>query len=254
LFAEAETGQEMEVSSGDITITVVYENNCRKEGLECGWGFSAVVAAAEKTILFDTGPDASVLNNMDRLSIEPESIDVVFLSHIHPDHTGGLKSFLEKNPAVTVYLPKAFPAAFKKDLKSAGANLMQVQRTVRICDGVYSTGVLGRWIKEQALVLRTDKGLILLAGCAHPGIVKFASTAKEMLQGDILLAVGGFHLEWATKSRIEKTILALRKLGVQRVAPCHCTGDKARALFEKLYETDCINVGAGDVIAVKGLP
>lgn len=244
----------MEGLSGDISITVVYDNNCRKEGLEAGWGFSAVVRGTAKTILFDTGRDASVVTNMENLSIDPADIDVVFLSHVHPDHTGGLSSFLEKNPAVTVYLPKTFPRALKDSVTGFGAEIVEVARLSKICEDVHSTGVLGIWIREQAMVIRTDKGLILLAGCSHPGILRLASRARESLRNDILLVLGGFHLEWATKSRIEKTISALKKLGVRHVAACHCSGDKAKALLEKHYGTDCINVGAGDVISARGLP
>ena len=98
----------------DLTVTVVYDNNPYKEGLETAWGFSCLITGSEKTILFDTGGDgSSLLGNMEKLAIEPDSIDTVVLSHIHGDHTGGLHSFLEKNHEITVYLPKSFPKRFR---------------------------------------------------------------------------------------------------------------------------------------------
>ncbi len=79
----------------NLAITVTYDNNPCKQGLETAWGFSATFTGAEKTILLDTGGGRSLLDNMEKSAIEPDSIDVVVLSHIHGDHTGGLGSFLE---------------------------------------------------------------------------------------------------------------------------------------------------------------
>jgi len=70
---------------------------------------------------------------------------------------------------------------------------------------------------------------------------------------DILLVMGGFHLEWATKGRIEKIISAFKQLGVRYVGPCHCSGQKARSLFEKHFGSNYINIGAGKVITLTDL-
>ena len=236
-----------------MTITVVYDNNPYKQGLETGWGFGCVITGAEKTILFDTGRDHSLLNNMEKLAIEPNSIDTVVLSHIHPDHTGGLGSLLEKNPDVTVYLPKSFPKRFKDNVRSCEAKIVAVEQSLKICENVYSTGQLGKLIKEQSLIIRTEAGLLVITGCAHPGIVKIVNTAKELLKDDILLVMGGFHLEWATKGKIEKIISAFKRLHVQYAYPCHCSGDKARSLFEKHFGKNYINIGAGKVITMQHL-
>ncbi len=259
----------------DISITVVYDNNPYKEGLKTAWGFSAFITSPEKTILFDTGGDGSLLlSNMEKLAVEPNKIDIVVLSHIHPDHTGGLGSFLEKNPNVTVYLPKSFPTKFKDNVQDSGAKMVEVEQPMEICENVWSTGQLGRWIKEQSLIIRTERGLIVITGCAHPGIVNIVNpvrssphwgtdaqyltsngvnTAKDLVKDDILFVMGGFHLEWATKGKIEKIISAFKKLGVRSVGPCHCTGEKARSLFEKHSGKNYINVGVGKVITMADL-
>lgn len=235
-------------------ITVVHDNNPYKEGLETAWGFSCLIASTEKTILFDTGGDSSILfGNTQKLSIESNGIDMVVLSHIHRDHTGGLYSFLEKTPEVTVYLPKSFPKRFKDNVTSCGAKIVEVEQSLKVCENVYSTGQLGRWIKEQSLIIRTNKGLIIIIGCAHPGIVKIVNTAKDLLKDDILLVMGGFHLEWASKGKTEKIISAFRQLGVRYVGPCHCSGDKARSLFEKHFGKNYINIGAGKTITLTSL-
>jgi len=241
-------------NNADMTITVVYDNNPYREGLETAWGFSSLITGTEKTILFDTGGDGSILlNNMKKLAIDPNSIDTVVLSHIHGDHTGGLNSFLEKNSDVTVYLPESFPKKFKDNVKSYGSKIVEVEQSLKICENVYSTGQLGKWIKEQSLIIRTEAGLLVITGCAHPGIVKIVNAAKELLKDDILLVMGGFHLEWATKGKLEKIISAFRQLGVRYAGPCHCSGDKARSLFEKHFGKNYINIGAGKVITIADL-
>jgi 7,8-dihydropterin-6-yl-methyl-4-(beta-D-ribofuranosyl)aminobenzene 5'-phosphate synthase len=238
----------------DLAITVVFDNNPYKEGLETGWGFACLIKGAEKTILLDTGKDGlMLLNNMRKLSVDPNSVDGVFLSHIHGDHTGGLSSFLEKNRDVTVCLPKCFSEEFKDKVKEDGAKVIEVEQPLEICQNVYSTGQLGRFRKEQSLIVRTDKGLVVVTGCAHPGIVKIVSSAKNLLKDDVLLVIGGFHLEWARKGKVEKRISAFKELGVRYVGPCHCTGEKAKGSFEKHFGKNYIDIGAGKVITVADL-
>ena len=237
----------------NLTITVVYDNNPYKQELETEWGFAAAITGTEKNILFDTGGGRLLLDNMEKLAIEPDSIDVVVLSHIHGDHTGGLGGFLEKNSNVTIYLPKSFPKKFKGKARNSGAKIIEVHESLQICENVYSTGQLGKLIKEQSLIIRADKGLVVITGCAHPGIVNIVNTAKELIRDDILLVMGGFHLEWATKGRIEKIISAFKQLGVRHVGPCHCSGQKARSLFEKHFGSNYINIGAGKVITLTDL-
>jgi 7,8-dihydropterin-6-yl-methyl-4-(beta-D-ribofuranosyl)aminobenzene 5'-phosphate synthase len=238
----------------DLTITIVYDNNPYKQGLETAWGFSAFIAGPEKTILFDSGGDGSLLlSNMEKMEIEADSVDVVVLSHIHGDHTGGLVSFLKKNFDVAVYLSESFPTKFKDKVQDNGAKVVEVDQPIKICSNVHSTGQLGKWIKEQALIIRTEKGLIVITGCAHPGIVNIVNAAKDLVKEDMLLVMGGFHLEWAGKSKIEKIISSFKQLGVRYAGPCHCTGEKARSLFEEYFGKKYINVGAGRVITMADL-
>jgi 7,8-dihydropterin-6-yl-methyl-4-(beta-D-ribofuranosyl)aminobenzene 5'-phosphate synthase len=235
-------------------ITVICDNNSYKEGLGTAWGFSCLVTGVGKTILFDTGPDGPLLlDNMEKLAIEPAGIDIVVLSHIHGDHTGGLASLLEKNPDVTVYPLKSFPAKFRDGIRASGAKIIEVEQSVKICENVYSTGRVGRLRKEQALIIRTDRGLIIIIGCAHPGIAKIVNTARQLLKDNILFVMGGFHFEWTTAAKIDKIISAFRQSNVQYAGPCHCTGDKAKALVERHFGANYINIGAGRVITTAEL-
>jgi len=237
------------VTVNKLRMTVVYDNNPYKEGLTTSWGFACVIQGAEKTILFDTGGSSAVLlGNMQRLGIDPKEIDIVVLSHIHGDHVGGLEGLLKANLDVEVYFPATFPAGFKKSLENTGVRAFEVKGPVRICKDIYSTGVLGSWMKEHALIISTDRGLIVVTGCAHPGIVKILKTAKELISDQIFLVIGGFHLGAIGKQQLEKIIADFRKLGVQQVGPCHCTGDLGRRMLKQQYGKDFLDVGVGRLI------
>lgn len=238
----------------NLSITVSYDNNPYKERLTTAWGFSCVIRGTEKTILFDTGGDGSILlTNMEELGINPKEIDLVVLSHIHGDHVGGLPSFLGKNPEVVVYLPKSFPKGFKDGVKEYGATVVEVQGPLKICEGAYSTGELGTWIKEQSLIICTEKGLVVITGCAHPGIVKIVNKAKDLFKNTVLFVMGGFHLGGESKGEIENIVSSFRKLGVSYVGPCHCSGDAARQLFKQEYGENFINIGVGRVVTMNDL-
>jgi 7,8-dihydropterin-6-yl-methyl-4-(beta-D-ribofuranosyl)aminobenzene 5'-phosphate synthase len=238
----------------NISITVVYDNNPYREDLETAWGFSCVIKSPEKTILFDTGSDgARLLSNMEKMDIDPEEVDVVVLSHIHGDHVGGLHAFLEKNHEVTMYVPESFPERFKREAEDYGAVVLDVKEPVKIHEYFHSTGQMGNGIKEQALVIGTDRGLIVITGCAHPGIVKIVEKAKNVTRDKVLLVIGGYHLGGKNKDEIQNIISDFRKLGVNYVGPCHCTGDTAKQLFKKEYMKYFINVGVGKIITFEDL-
>jgi len=238
--------------SNDLSLTIVYDNNPFKKGLETRWGFSCCVEGTEKTILFDVGGESSVLlGNMKKLGITPESIDIIVLSHIHYDHIGGLNDFLKVNAEVTVLLPKSLPQSVKDTVTKAGAKLVEVYKPIKICKDVYSTGELGGFIKEQSLVVETSKGLVVITGCAHPGIVNIVKKAKKMHSSQVYLALGGFHLCWMNGWQVKGIVEGLKEQNVGKVAPCHCSGDLARKLFEKTYEKDFILSGAGKKITIK---
>jgi len=239
-------------SDPNITITVVYDNNPYKEGLGTAWGFSCVVTGMEKTILFDTGGDGRLLlENMSKMAADANGIEAVVLSHIHADHTGGLEGFLAANSKVEVYVPESFPKSFKKEVVSAGAKVVEVGKQVRICKDVYSTGQMGSLIKEQGLILRTKRGLIVITGCAHPGIVEMVRAAKGAFEAPVLLIIGGFHLKGARDDEIQQVISSLEGMGVKYAGPCHCTGEKARSLFAKRFGDEFLKVGVGRVVEIR---
>jgi 7,8-dihydropterin-6-yl-methyl-4-(beta-D-ribofuranosyl)aminobenzene 5'-phosphate synthase len=239
---------------GNPNITVVYDNSPYREGIRAAWGFSCLLRGWGENILFDTGRHGSILiANMLKLSISPDEVDIVVLSHYHKDHVGGLINFLDENSEVVVYLPKSFPADFKAGVKKRGASVVEVDEPMEISEGVHSTGEAGGWSREQSLISNTERGLVVTTGCSHPGIVEIIARARDLVRKEVLLAVGGFHMSSKSRKQKEKIISDFREMDVANVGPCHCTGQAAKQLFEKEYVDNFIDVGVGKVIDISRL-
>jgi 7,8-dihydropterin-6-yl-methyl-4-(beta-D-ribofuranosyl)aminobenzene 5'-phosphate synthase len=117
---------------------------------------------------------------------------------------------------------------------------------MKISDFVYSTGELPGPPNEQSLLIDSQKGAVLITGCAHPGIVNIVLKAKDIIKKEtIYLALGGFHQPPLS------VVKELRKIGVKKVAPSHCTGDSVREIFAEEYQEDFIEFGVGQVIKIE---
>jgi 7,8-dihydropterin-6-yl-methyl-4-(beta-D-ribofuranosyl)aminobenzene 5'-phosphate synthase len=233
-------------------LVIVYDNNIWEQGLTPAWGFSCLIILPEYRMLFDTGGDPSILlENMDEMGIDPEDIETVVLSHIHGDHVGGLSGFLShKDRPVTVYLPESFPDNTKEQIALMGAGIKEVGGPLMIHPGVCTTGELGGTIKEQSLVLQTRKGLVVITGCAHPGIVEIVDFARSHFKEKVYLLIGGFHLIGKSQNEIKEIAEQLDKLNIDRIAPCHCSGDTAREVFRDYYGENYIECGTGLVLDI----
>jgi len=230
-----------------MRFATVYDNTSLYPRLVSRWGFSCLV---DGDLLFDTGGDGrTLLSNMAKMGIDPAGITTVVLSHAHGDHTGGLGGLLETGIRPTVYVPRSFPARFKADVRSL-TTLVEVHGPVEIRPGIHSTGEVGRGLVEQALAVETGERLVVITGCAHPGVVEMVRRAKESVEGKVYLVMGGFHLGGTSQRRVKAIIAGFRQLGVQRVAPCHCTGDRAIRVFAGEYGLDFVENGVGMVLDI----
>jgi len=230
----------------NVGLTIVYDNNPYDERLRTAWGFGCYVNVDGVKILFDTGGDSKILiDNMAKLSIDAKEIEIIILSHIHGDHVGGLFGVLDLNSQVKVYFPASFPEDFKRRVKDSASEVTEVKGALKICNGVATTGELGTTIKEQSLVVATAKGLVIVTGCAHPGVVNIVKKAKELTGMEVHLVLGGFHLGGASENKILSIIEQFREMDVEKVAPCHCSGDRARALFKAEFGKKYVEAGVG---------
>ncbi len=196
-----------------MKLTTVYDNEVYPEasatGLTSEWGFSCLIEVSGERTLFDTGGDGSILlHNMERLGIDPEDPTTIVLSHEHWDHTGGLSDILTTNRDAEVYLLASFSEPFKNKIKNP---VVEVREPAEICDRVHTTGELGTSIKEQSLVLKTKSGMVVVTGCAHPGIGAIMNAASRF--GRIYGIIGGFH------GFSDYHLLN----DVKFLSPCHCT-------------------------------
>ncbi len=208
--------------------TIIYDNAAFRDDLVPDWGFAALVESKGKNILFDTGADGSILlSNMEKLGITPETINDVFISHPHFDHTGGLSHFLEQNNEVTVWIPRSF-----RGVKNA-KQMIAIEKSRTIYQGIYSTGELEGI--EQSLCIKTQKGIVIIAGCSHPHMGHILRAASEF--GNLYGIIGGLH-----GNRPE----TLKPLDL--ICATHCTQYKKeiRAFYPKKY----IEGGAGKVIEI----
>ncbi len=242
---------------GPLKLTVVYDNNEYDPSLTTAWGFSCLVEGAEKTILFDTGGDGDILiHNMKRLGIDPQSIDAVVLSHAHLDHTGGLVRLLYEHSDIEVWIGDWFPESVQNAAKACGAEVVMVQGPAEVCDGMFTTGGMGKGIREQSLFFCTGEGTVIVTGCAHPGILETVDVVKRLAvkdcpDGEVFLVIGGFHLSGSPERALQRIVNGFQARGVKKAAPCHCSGGQCRAMFRTAYGDCFIPAGVGTRIELE---
>jgi len=210
-------------------ITIVYDNTSFRNDLQADWGFSALVEVRNRKILFDTGANGKILlSNMEKLEINPKEIEDVFISHLHWDHIGGLRDFLQVNNKVRLWLPSYFPEA--ENAREA----IEVKKPRNLYEGIYSTGELEGI--EQSLCIETEKGILIIVGCSHPKMEYILQTASKF--GRVYGIIGGLH---STKPESLE--------GLDLICPTHCTQYKAE--IKSLYPEKYVEGGAGNIIELK---
>jgi len=235
-----------------VDLTIVFNNVEYDRSLGSSWGFGCYIEYGERRILFDTGGDGPMLiSNMEKLGIDPSTIDAIVLSHFHGDHTGGLSSVLAAGGCPVVYMLRSFDQSLKAQARDGG-ELREVSGGGEICKGVYTTGEVPGNPGEQALAIETSRGLVVVTGCAHPGVHTLVRRAIEVTGGDVYLVLGGFHLGSAAGGRISRILDDLQGMGVKKVAPSHCTGERATDMFAQRYGDDFIASGVGYRLVIEG--
>jgi 7,8-dihydropterin-6-yl-methyl-4-(beta-D-ribofuranosyl)aminobenzene 5'-phosphate synthase len=237
----------------------------------------------------DTGPSSKeILHNAKRLDLNLNKINCILLSHGHYDHVNGLLGVLNsiKKPVPIIVHPKAFDPKFSykpylkysgpnfsiKEIESTNGKLLQAKNHLKFINNIISTGEVQRsttfekvkdfWKVEkglfipdkmtddQSLIINIErKGLVIIAGCAHSGIINTIKHARQITKINRIYAIiGGFHLKDEDVEKIDKTIIELGKINPNMIGPCHCTGSKAVSRFTKEFNEACKPLRVGDVL------
>jgi 7,8-dihydropterin-6-yl-methyl-4-(beta-D-ribofuranosyl)aminobenzene 5'-phosphate synthase len=237
-----------QIAVPSVTITYLYDNTTASAGTKSDWGFSCLVQGSGHTLLFDTGADPGILRaNMAALHVDASRIQAVVFSHEHSDHTGGVAALGERK-GMPAYFPASFGEAARAAFARLGLRLVPVTKTTEVFPGFFTSEEFGTQIREEALIVETPSGLVVVVGCAHPGIIPMLRQITASRKRPIYMALGGFHLLETPAEEVKRIVGEFKALGVSYVGPTHCTGDGAIQLFRAAYGANFIPGGVGTVI------
>jgi 7,8-dihydropterin-6-yl-methyl-4-(beta-D-ribofuranosyl)aminobenzene 5'-phosphate synthase len=232
-----------------MEILGIVDNYKKSDEFKTDWGFSVGISTDHYNIIFDTGNDPEVLkHNMNKLNLDDNNrnIDLLFISHNHGDHTGGIEyisnNFYLKNIAVPYDIDRNI---FKTISSLDNTRLMDIKSPTTLDMNIHTTGIMGDDIKEQSLVIETKKGLILFVGCSHPGISKIIEKVQNTFNDKIHLLIGGFHFYKLYEEKLQKQIDYLKESNIDYIAPTHCTGDRARNILREELADRFVEFGVG---------
>jgi 7,8-dihydropterin-6-yl-methyl-4-(beta-D-ribofuranosyl)aminobenzene 5'-phosphate synthase len=243
-------------------------------------GLSFLIEADGEKILFDTGQSSEVIaHNLEILGEDISDIRYVVLSHGHYDHTGGLRHIIRKIGRVKLFAhPDVFDDKYVKrgeEYRHIGPPLMKMKleehfqlvldkNSTKISSGIRTTGQIprsndfetvpnryliksfGKYIHDnipddQALLLESGSGIIVVLGCAHAGVVNTLTYARDIVGcSEVWGVLGGMHLIGADLGRLRKTKNILEELNVQNIGLSHCSGTNvflflSRKLGDRVY-------------------
>ena len=234
-----------------VTIRIIYDNTTKTDGLASDWGFSLIINGLKSVILFDTGAKPDIFeSNFRKMNLDASRVDFLVLSHEHSDHTGGIPGFVKMKKNIPVVIPESFSAGFKNELVGSEFEPVLVSNPALICENLYSSGEFAGPIPEQALVLNTSKGLVVITGCSHPGIVEMLKEIKSTFNKNIYMVFGGFHLLNKSDKEMENIIAEMKALGVVKCGATHCTGDKQIKMLKDSFGANFIELGVGNSIVI----
>ena len=234
-----------------VTIRIIYDNTIKTDGLTADWGFSLMITGLKNGIIFDTGAKPDIFeSNFKKMNLDASKVDFIVLSHEHGDHIQGISGLVKMRKNIQVVIPESFSSEFKNELVKSGLEPVLVSSPALICENLYSSGEFAGPIPEQALVLNTKKGLVVITGCSHPGIVGMLKEIKSAFNKNIFMVLGGFHLLDKTEKEMDHIITDMKVLGIEKCGASHCTGEKQIKMFKDEFGANFIELGVGNSIAI----
>lgn len=230
-------------------IVVLYDNYQYSDSTLSDWGWACLVIRENDTILFDTGARKDILlHNIDAMGVDMSTIQTMVISHHHGDHVGNIFPVLERCGRLQVFLPSSLDGKFRGMVDQYNV-FTEIDQDIRqIAHNIFLSGEMGFQIREQGLVIETQKGLALITGCGHPGVDRMVRKVSRKFDQPVYMVIGGFHMEEFSGEEIDDVISAFRECGVKKVSPGHCTGQKAMDKFRKAFQHNFIRSGTGKVI------
>ncbi len=228
-------------------LLIVVDNFPHVEYLERDWGFSALLTEENITLLFDLGAKEDVFaHNVEKLGIDLSSVDCLVISHSDYDHVGGLRLFLERNEKAKVFVPDGFDERLLRKIEDTGHEIVITHDFTDVCGPFKSTGPVKPSPRpEHSLFFKTKNGYWIVAGCSHPGVSNIVEHVKRFVEEDVDLYIGGFHFYKFFGEELKELVLEVKRTGIKRVAPCHCSGHEARMEFERAFGENFVRVGVG---------
>jgi 7,8-dihydropterin-6-yl-methyl-4-(beta-D-ribofuranosyl)aminobenzene 5'-phosphate synthase len=265
-------------------ITILHDSFGKPSVLRKEWGFAALIEFNSKHILFDTDNSARIFaENTAAMGVDLRHLDVAFISHRHGDHTSGLNHLLQVHPEIVIYAPAETYGVFGSSLPRSfhprchtlpahmqyydgkppetiphsspwpDAKFVWFKQITEISPGVWLIPVVSdipstREMPEISLGIRTRRGLVVVAGCSHPGIENILDASRQ-IEERVFCIFGGLHLVLTQEQEIRRIAIALRdEWRVERIAPGHCTGESAFAALSEVFEERYVFAGPGDSI------
>ncbi len=214
-------------------------------------GYAVYVNYEGKKFLMDTGiGTATLAKNLKAAGVSLDSLDFVFLSHRHPDHTGGLAYVRSERSSLRIYIPPGGGFAEPE-------GLIELKDHLRVSPNVFlihthndsgSRGVTD----ELSLLIKTKKGPYVFNACSHTGFATILEEAKRVTGQNIFFHSGGTHLQYASEKKITATVEKLKALNVTQVSPSHCSGaDRVQKAFKVVYGTNYIASRLGEKVPLE---